>query len=300
MTQASRRHEADPFKKVRGMINGMVKRLAKEGSAEASQKDYCDKETKETTDKKEELGYALDKQNAELDKSKAKSAFLRDQVSTLQKDLAELSKSQTEADAIRREEKGTFTVGMKDLKMGLQGVRSALNALHQQYDQPDTHKKEFHHAKSDHSTTGMAGIFVLLEVVEEDLTKKIANIDEEEKNAVMLYKKLTKDNREATHTKQLSVKYKRKEFKSLNKNLAEENSDLDALSNEMDAVLDYSKNLRKQCEVKPETYADKKAKRDAEIEGLKEALKTLEEQVSLLQIDVPRHSSLRGIVAVPH
>merc|ERR1719293_328630 len=92
------------------------------------------------------------------------------------------------------------------------------------------------------------------------------------------------DNKLSKSTMEQDVKYKTKEAASLDKAVVELSSDLDASQTELDAVLEYSANLRGMCELKPETYEDRVARREAEIAGLKEALKALEgESLQLLQ-----------------
>jgi hypothetical protein len=50
---------------------------------------------------------------------------------------------------------------------------------------------------------------------------------------------------------------------------------LDGASKELDAILEYIEKLKPQCENKAMTYEERKARRDAEISGLKEALEIL-------------------------
>jgi hypothetical protein len=56
-----------------------------------------------------------------------------------------------------------------------------------------------------------------------------------------------------------------------------------SVSKELDAVLAYIDKLKPQCEEKAMSYEEKKAKREAEIEGLKEALSILEGGLALVQ-----------------
>merc|ERR1719450_809495 len=92
------------------------------------------------------------------------------------------------------------------------------------------------------------------------------------------------ENRISKAMKEKDVKYKTKEAASLDKAVTELSSDVDSLQTELDAVLQYSTNIRGMCELKPETYEDRKSRREAEIAGLKEALKALEgESLQLLQ-----------------
>jgi hypothetical protein len=59
--------------------------------------------------------------------------------------------------------------------------------------------------------------------------------------------------------------------------------DRDATQTELNAILEYYGKLKERCIAKPETYADRKARREAEIQGLKEALRILETETAFLQ-----------------
>merc|ERR1719183_1175371 len=83
--------------------------------------------------------------------------------------------------------------------------------------------------------------------------------------------------------KDQDVKYKTAEFKKLDKEVAELTNDLGSVKTELDAVLEYGASLADQCTAKPDTYEDRKARRDAEINGLKEALEVLESETAFVQ-----------------
>merc|ERR1740121_2754628 len=73
----------DPFAKVKALISDMIERLEKEAGQEAQHKAYCDKE------------YSATKQK--IDKAKSDSVLLKDEVATLQGEIAETTKTQAEA-----------------------------------------------------------------------------------------------------------------------------------------------------------------------------------------------------------
>merc|ERR1719395_523992 len=83
--------------------------------------------------------------------------------------------------------------------------------------------------------------------------------------------------------KEQDVKYKTKEAAGLDKSIAEAKSDLAGAQSEMDAVMEYLGKLSEQCVAKAEPYEERKARREAEIEGLKEALEILEGEAVLIQ-----------------
>merc|ERR1719214_151779 len=78
------------------------------------------------------------------------------------------------------------------------------------------------------------------------------------------------------------VKGSQSEIKSLKVSLEQHGEDKTMTSTELDAVNEYIEKLKPQCEEKVMSYAEKKARREAEIAGLKEALEILSE-TALLQ-----------------
>merc|ERR1719335_955683 len=134
----------------------------------------------------------------------------------------------------------------------------------------------------------------MLEVIESDFAKNLAQEEAEEEAAQTEYDKLTQENKVTKVTKEQDVKYKTKEFQSLDKELTELKSDLEGTQTELDAVLAYDEKIKDECIAKPETYEERKKRREAEIAGLKEALSILE-GVSFVQ--KAGAGSLRGISA---
>merc|ERR1719313_1706799 len=84
------------------------------------------------------------------------------------------------------------------------------------------------------------------------------------------------ENKVSKATKQAELKGKETEIKSITVSLEQSNEDLASTQAELDAVLAYIDKLKPQCETKAMSYEEKVAKRNAEIEGLKEALSILE------------------------
>merc|ERR550537_381228 len=130
---------------------------------------------------------------------------------------------------------------------------------------------EFGGAKSD---TG-SGIISVLEVAESDFTTLLAETETEEDAAADAYAKSTEENKVSRATKEADAKAKASEMKSLEVSLSHHKEDHASVSSELDAVLAYIDKLKPQCEEKAMSYEERKAAREAEISGLKEALDIL-------------------------
>jgi len=81
--------------------------------------------------------------------------------------------------------------------------------------------------------------------------------------------------------------------KSLDKMSAELNSDRTGVQAQQDANLEYLDRLRNDCVAKAETYESRKARREAELAGLKQALEILDSETVLVQRGRTLHA-LRG------
>merc|ERR1719158_2303438 len=298
------RHGDDPFAKVKGLITEMIDKLMKEAEAEASHKEYCDEEMSKTKAKKDELNADIEKLTSKIDSAAAKSAELKEDVKELQKELADLVESQAEMDKVREDTNAAFKEAKADLEQGLDGVRGALEVLRDYYQAdeallqqtgglgafmqqpavPDKHEK---------ASGAGGGIISMLEVIESDFAKNLAQEEEEEAAAQTNYDKTTQENKVTKTVKDQDVKYMTKEAKGLDESIAEATSDKTALEEELTSVLEYWKSLEEQCIEKVEPYEERKKRREAEIQGLKDALDILNGEAVLLQKSSSK--KLRGI-----
>jgi chromosome segregation ATPase len=265
----------DPFAKVKGLISDMIARLEEKASADASQKAYCDKELSESRAKKEKKMAELEKLSSSIDTKTARSAQLKREVAELQTALGELAASQAAMTKLRAEEKDAFARNKQDLEDGIDGVRTALGVLRDYYGGGD----KAHEAAGEEST----GIIGLLEVIESDFSTNLAEITATEENAAVTFDRQSKENEVDKAKKEKDVEHKTKEAESLDQAVTELSSDRDGVQSEHDAIHSYLGELEKQCIAKPETYAERKASREAEIAGLKEALSILSEGESLIE-----------------
>jgi chromosome segregation ATPase len=278
----------DVFGKVKGLIRDMIEQLLAEAEADATEKAFCDKEIAETEEKKADKEAAIAKLSTEIDSMSAKSAKLKDEVATLQKELAALAKTQATMDKVRAEEKTAFETNSAEMKKGVDGVKLALKVLREYYSKDAAEDESYKAAEG-----AGAGIIGLLEVVESDFSKGLAEMIAAEETAASDYDSMTKENEIEKATKEQDVKYKTQEFKGLDKAIAEATSDRSTVQEELDAVMEYYKGIKDRCIAKPEPYEERVKRRNAEIAGLKEALSILSGDAVLMQ-QSRRKRTLRG------
>merc|ERR1719310_1177181 len=83
--------------------------------------------------KKEELDSDIGALSAKIDKASATSAQLKEEVATLQEELANLAKTTMEMDKARTDEHAAYELASTELQAGIDGVQKALEVLRSYY-----------------------------------------------------------------------------------------------------------------------------------------------------------------------
>merc|ERR1719263_2293633 len=170
----------DPFAKIKGLISEMIEKLEADAAKEAGHKAFCDKA------KKEEKESDLDTLGTKIDKATSKIAKLKEEIATLQEELAAIAKAQAEADEIRMAEKEAWAAAKADYESGVEGVGMALQVLRDYYAEKDEALIQAQHDKATGAATGIIG---MLEVIESDFTKSLADGSATEAMAIEAYEK---------------------------------------------------------------------------------------------------------------
>merc|ERR1719454_127489 len=211
------KHGDDPFAKVKGLIQEMIEKLEKEAEAEATEKAYCDEQMAKTEAKKADLEEAIAKLTNKIDQSSARSASLKEEVTVLQEELANLAKTQAEMDKIRAEEHDNFKVAKAELTEGLGGVRKALKVLRDYYGgaaflqdgNPGSFMQQPAKPAAFKKSEGAGGSIIdILEVCESDFANNLAKEETEEADSAAGYEKQTQENKIETAEKNQDVKNK--------------------------------------------------------------------------------------------
>jgi len=272
---------ADPFEKIKGLISDMVAKLVTEANEEASQKSFCDEEKAKSAKEQETKSMRSDDLQSRLDSATAAKASKEMDIKELQKEIAELDASVSAATKLRAEEKATYLKASADFKGAAQAVEEAIHVL-----------KEFYAGASLLQAKGKTGndsIIAILENSGAEFTKMYMEAETTETAAADAYAKLMDESKVTKAAKTAEIGASESEVKSLNVAIQNGGEDLKMVAKELDAIMSYIEKLKPQCEVKVMTYAEKKAKREEEIEGLKEALSILEAPALIQLRGTKRH-----------
>merc|ERR1719401_2390912 len=231
----------DPFEKVKSLISDMIGRLEKVAESEA---------------KKAAKTAEINKLSTKIDQMSAKSSMLKEEVAALQSELASLAKAQSEMDSLREKEHDSYVSNKADMEKGLNGVKLALKVLNEYYA-----KEGKAHTAADGAGASIIG---LLEVVESDFSKDLAEIESVEETSAAEYETETKENAVEKTTKDKDVEYKTKESAFLTKEAAEHSSDRSSVQAELDAVEDYLSKIHVEYKTKESAFLAKEARYEAE------------------------------------
>ncbi|CAE7808017.1 CPK2 [Symbiodinium sp. CCMP2456] len=279
------RLQADPIDKVKEMIENMITRMEKDAASEATKKAWCQEELSEN---EEARGAKNDEIEAlEADEAKLKSSLqqLAADLQALSQQVKDMNAAMTEATSIRQKEKEENTVAIKDAKAAQAAVAEALSVLNEFYAKagqatalvqvqtragPQPFEKPY---------TGMGsesgGVLGMIEVIQSDFARLEAETTAAEQSAAKEYESFMDDSKLDLASKEKDISHKSSRKDSETQALTSVETDLVNVKKELSAVMKTYEELKPQCADESASYEERKAKRDAEIKSLEEALEAL-------------------------
>merc|ERR1719443_348124 len=124
---------ADPFEKIKGLINDMIEKLLKEAQEAATHEAFCQEEMGKTKKAQEDKTMKLDKFSTRVDEASSKVAELKEAIKTLETEVGEIDKATAEATAIRTKEHEDFEKVSKEYKDSATAVAQAIEVLQNFY-----------------------------------------------------------------------------------------------------------------------------------------------------------------------
>jgi len=283
--------QGDHFKKVRDMIKDLVAKLQADAEAEQSQKGWCDDEMEKATSKRDENIGALEGDIASITETKAKIDTLKEEVATLEVEIAGLYKALNEATELRSTEKAENAKTVTDSKAGLNAVKAAIKVLKDFYEnalvQTGSSYKPAKGDKDGNTVADLApsvvtsenkgnqaaskGIIGMMAVIQSDFEGTIEATESAEKDAAAEFTTFKTDtDADLTEKKDLSAT-KGGEIKTEKANHIDFKDDFKAHVDLKLEALDELAKLKPACVGTGQDYKEQVERREQEIESLKSA-----------------------------
>jgi len=296
----------DPMANVKNLLKDLIAKLEKEAKEAADLHAFCQAEKKKTKAAMDKKNMEIDKLSARIESATSKKQELEELVATSSEEIAETQKVNAEATKLRSEQNANFMKIDTDFSGAAEAVDDAIDALKEYYgnafiqtktktgtvsDTNDSAPPTFGGAKSDSA----GGIIGILETMGEEFRKTVKENKATERENVKAYETLMQENKVVVATKEAEIKGAESQIKSLSVALHDGGEDLKMVNKEKGAIEDYIAKLKPQCEGRVVPYEERKAKREAEISGLKEGLAILESEspsgafASFLQVKEHAH-----------
>jgi len=275
---------ADPFKKVKKMINDLLIRLQEEANAEAEHKAWCDTELKNNEQTRNEKSDRVEALTAEIEGLESSIATLTKEINTLSEEIAELERIMAKATELRAAEKKENEATIADAKAAQKAVAAAMTILaefyekandatalvQQQPEAPATFDKPYKGMQSENG-----GVMGFLEVIESDFARLESDTTADENNAQKAYDEETTKNTANKSSKTTARKHKTKKKKDAESDLESAKKDRVGTQKELDLAEAYFEKLKPTCVDASVSHEDRAGKREQEIQSLQEALKIL-------------------------
>jgi hypothetical protein len=286
--------KVDHFVKVRGLIKDLIARLEQQAEAEATQKQWCDDEMSKATTKRDENQAEVEKLNGQIVSKEAKIERLGNEITALSEDIAALNKELNERTILREEESQENARTISDATEGLDAVTQAVDILRNFYNNafiqaepwrpenadsagntvgdvaPETFEDGYH-GKQDSSK----GIIGILEVIKADFDRTISTTEQAETDAnteFEAYKTATNDDINAKTTDKENKEKDRVDTNDAKTMLEDDRADSQTLLDEAKKEL---AELAPACVETGMSWEERSARREQEVNSLKEALEIL-------------------------
>jgi hypothetical protein len=277
------RAAADPFAKVKGLIQKLVERLIAEATAEAAKKGFCDTELGKAKTERDFRHEEVNTLSAEIGELEVKNDALELEISDLTAAIEELNKAAAEAKSSRDESRKQNQAVIKEARGGHEAVVEAMgvlktfykNAAKASFVQESPIAQDNPGAASTTYKGNQAasqGIIGLLEVIKTDFEHTIQVTTEAEKTQAAEYVEFDRASQADIGSKTTKVELDTADLKTTKMNLEKKTADMKSNMNLLDDALKGVEELKPMCIDNGMSYADRVAKREEEIAALKKAL----------------------------
>jgi len=281
---------ADPFVKIKKLIQELIERLLQEAADEANHKGWCDKEFGKAKQSRKNKAEAVKALNENLAKSEALRDKLTEEVAVLTKEIDELDSALSKTTKERNDESADNAATVSEAAEGQAAVEQAIGVLEKFYKTaakaevfiqtsqvPDMPDAGFSGANKG-SQSASTGILGMLDVIKSDFVRTIKETEKAEKAAAKEFMEFETTTKVSLGTKKVSKSAKEGELTETNSSIDEDNTSLGEEQSLLDKAVQEIIELQPACVDTGMSYEERVAKREQEIEALKEALCTLDKE----------------------
>merc|ERR1719297_351368 len=276
---------ADPFTKVKKLIQQLIERLLAEATAEATKKGFCDTELGKARKDRDFRYQDVKSLSVELGSLEAKRDELKAEIAQLTEDIEALEKALKEATELRKKEKAENLQTIKDASSGLEAVTEAIAILSAFYKQAakatvlaqaspvdeDTQGPGFEGAykgKQEAST----GIIGMLEVIKSDFDRTVRHTTHAEAQAHADHVMFDRESKTDLSGKETKKELNEEDLATTLTTIEQKMTDLQTAQDLLDSALKVVEAHKPTCIDTGMSYEERVAKREEEIEALKKAL----------------------------
>jgi len=279
---------ADPFVKIKKLIQELIERLLTEAANEANQKGWCDKAMADATQKRQYAADEVEELNAKMAKLESLSAKLGEELATLTTEIKDLTDAQAKADKERKAEKAENANTVSEAKAGLGAVNMAIDILDKFYktsakakvdlsleqgpmdDAPDAGFDNGEAYQGAGAESG--GIIGMMEVIRSDFERTISETNKSEKDAQQDHLKFTTETQMSLAEKNMAKKENTRLKDETDENFNDASDSMDSQTKILVTAIKELMELKPTCIDTGMSYADRVAMREQEIASLKKAL----------------------------
>jgi len=273
--------EADPFIKIRKMVQELINKLKEEEKAELTKKGMCDKEMTENKAAIEEFESKVSKESTKVEKLTSNVEQLTASEEKFTAEIAQLKKDMAEAKKNRATEKADNEKTISETEAASKATDQAMTVLQNYYSKVEGAFVQVKTAQpsfegGEYKGMGGGGVLGLLEVIKSQMDQLVRETTTAESEAATAHDTFMTE-------AEMSKASKESSLNSTQEDLAQKKEDL---LNAKDALQEYKATLENhlkekreviepKCIAKGMSFEEKQQKRQEEIDSLKEALEIL-------------------------
>eukprot|EP00927_Polykrikos_kofoidii_P034074 TRINITY_DN2890_c0_g2_i1.p1 TRINITY_DN2890_c0_g2~~TRINITY_DN2890_c0_g2_i1.p1 ORF type:complete len:697 (+),score=158.05 TRINITY_DN2890_c0_g2_i1:72-2162(+) len=279
LSVAAAHAKADPFAKVKQLMQKLIQKLLAESTAEATQKGFCDEQIGIATQNRDNRLAEARELSTQIGSLKVSSEKMELDIDTLGTEITDLNSTLVTAGTTREAEKEANMETLKTAREGLAAVKEAIGILKTFYKQAASSKQEPEAEESSYrgKQESSSGIIGLLEVIKSDFARTISQTVASDKQSAEGFVEFDRESKADKASKETKKELLEEDLAATKSSIEVKTSDLKAAMKLVDSALKALEGLKPQCIDVTSPYATRVAKREEEIQALTRALCLLDE-----------------------